>query len=58
MGSIREVVLVMARGDVRSRGGGERRGLCSRHYFVWVVNDEREVGEGAEAFEASFIGVV
>ena len=58
MGCIGGVVLVMARGNVRVRGGGERRGLRSRHYFVWVVDDEREVGEGAEAFEAAFIGVV
>ena len=58
MGSIRGVVLVMARGDVRARGEGERRGLCSGHYFVWVVDNEREVGEGAEAFKAAFIGIV
>ena len=48
----------MARGDIRVRGGGERRGLRSRHYLIWVVDDEREVGERAEAFEAAFIGVV
>ena len=58
MGSVRGVILVMARGDVGVGGGGERRGLHSRHYLVWVVNYEREVGEGAEAFEAAFIGVV
>ena len=52
------VVLVMTRGDIRAGGGGERRGLHSRHYLIWVVNDEREVGEGAEAFKAAFIGVV
>ena len=48
----------MARGNVRARGRGERRGLCFRHYLVWVVDDEREVGKGAEALEAAFIGVV
>jgi hypothetical protein len=58
VGSVRGVVLIMARGDVRARGGGERRGLRFRHYFIWVVDDKREVGEGAEAFEAPFIGVV
>ena len=52
------IILVIARSDVRTRRGGERRGLRSRHYLVWVVDDEREVGEGAEAFEAPFIGVV
>ena len=58
MGYIRGVVLIMARGNVRARRRGERRGLCSRQYLVWVVNHEREVREGAEAFEAAFIGVV
>ena len=48
----------MARGDIRAGGGGERRGLHPGHYFVWVIKYEREVGEGAEAFEAAFIGVV
>jgi hypothetical protein len=48
----------MARGNVRVRRRGERRGLRSRHYLVWVVNYEREVREGAEAFEAAFIGVI
>ena len=58
MGSIGGFVLVMARGDIGARGGGERGRLCTRHYFVWVVNNEREVGERAETFEAAFIGVV
>ena len=48
----------MARGDIGTGGGGERGGLCAGHYFVWVVDDEREVGEGAETFEAAFIGAV
>ena len=48
----------MARGDIRARGGGKRRGLCAGHYFVWVVNDEGKVGERTETFEAAFIGVV
>ena len=48
----------MARGDIRTGGGRERRGGRSRPYLVWVVNHEREVGEGAETFEAAFIGVV
>ena len=48
----------MVRGNIEARGGGERRGVCSRQYFVWVVDHEREVGEGTEAFEAAFIGVV
>ena len=52
------IVLVMARSDVRERRGGERRGLHSRHYLVWVVNDERKVGERTETLEAAFIGVV
>jgi hypothetical protein len=58
VGSVGEVVLVMARGDIGARGGGERGGLCAGHYFVWVVDNEREVGERAEAFEAAFIGIV
>ena len=58
MGSIGGVILVMVRSDVRARGGGERRGACPRQYFVWVVNHEREVGEGTEAFVVAFIGVV
>ena len=58
MGGIGGVVLIMVRGDVRTRGGGERRGTCSRQYLVWVVNYERKIGEGAEAFIAAFIGVV
>ena len=48
----------MARDNVRARRRGERRGLHSRHYLVWVVDYEREVGEGAEAFKAAFIGVI
>ena len=48
----------MARGDVRARGGGERGGLCARHYLVRVVNNEGEVGERTETLEAAFIGVV
>ena len=58
MGCVRGIILVMARGNVGARGRGERRGARSRQYFVWMVNHEREVGEGAEAFEAAFIGVV
>ena len=48
----------MVRGDVRVRGRGERGGLHSRHYLVWVVDYKREVREGAEAFKAAFIGVI
>ena len=58
MGCVRGFVLIMARGDIGAGGRGERRGVCSRQYLVWVVNHEREVGEGAKAFEAAFIGVV
>ena len=58
MRRIGRIVLIMARGNVRARRRGERRGLRSRHYLVWVVNYEREVREGAEAFEAAFIGVI
>ena len=58
VGCIGVIVLVMARGNVRMRGGGEGRGLRSRHYLVWVVDYEREVREGAEALEAAFIWVV
>jgi hypothetical protein len=52
------VILIMARGNVRARGRRERRGSHSQQYLVWVIDHEREVGEGAEAFEAAFIGVV
>ena len=52
------VVLVMVRGNVRARGRGEGRGVHSRQDLVWMVDHEREVEEGAEAFEAAFIGVV
>ena len=48
----------MARGNVRAGGGRERGGGCSRLNLVWVVDHEGEVGEGTEAFEAAFIGVV
>ena len=58
MGGVGGVVLVVVRSDVRVRGGGERRGMCSRQYLVWVVNHERGVKEGAEAFIAAFIGVI
>ena len=58
MRGVGRVVLVMARGNVRVREGGEERGACPRQYLVWVVNHEREVGEGTEAFIAAFIGVV
>jgi hypothetical protein len=51
-------VLVMSRSDIGARGGGERGRLCARHYLVWVVNDEGEVGERTETLEAAFIGVV
>ena len=58
MGGVGGVVLIMARSDIRARGGGERRGMHSRQYLVWVVNHERKIGEGAEAFIVAFIGVV
>ena len=48
----------MARGNIGAGAGGERGGGCSRLYLVWVVNHEGEVGEGAETFEAAFLGVV
>ena len=48
----------MARSDIGPRRGGKRGGLCARHYLVWVVDKEGEVGERTETFEAAFIGVV
>ena len=57
MGSIGGVVLVMVRGDIRAKGEGERGGMHPRQYLVWVINHEGEIGEGAEAFKAAFIGV-
>ena len=58
MGSIGGVVLVMVRGDIRAKGEGERGGMHPRQYLIWVVDYEGEIGEGAEAFKAAFIGVV
>ena len=58
MGGVRGVILIMVRGDIRARRGGKRRGMHSRQNFVWVVNHEREIGEGTEAFKAAFIRVV
>ena len=58
MGSVGRFVLVMTRSDIGAGGGGERGRLCARHYLVWMVDDEREVGERTEALEAAFIGVV
>ena len=58
MRHIRGIILVMVRGDIRARRRGERRRTRFRQYLIWMVDHEREVREGAEAFKAAFIGIV
>jgi hypothetical protein len=58
VGSVERVFFVMVGGNIRARGGGEVRGACFRQYLVWMVDHEREIGEGTETFKAAFIGIV